>query len=998
MLPLPSPSEQGKLELPKPGRLEAESEENEDEEQMQDASQSSSAQPDQPSSSSSTSSSEESSSDDEEDSSSSDDNNRKKKKKKGKPTPAPKSTSSISAEKKRKLKKKYKIKEPKRELARLTVVSGKKIENACKFAQWEKKLRSWEKSANIVWIYDRPDIKAKYPSLFRRADEALFIAIEGAVSDRVLLNIVQSDRVKESGVRALRHLRKHFNLSKDVFAVDLLDDTLTNCHINRGETVEEWLVRRRELEDLLGTTDRQKTDSQLLTLLRKSIPEELKEVNRQLTISGGKVVYSRKKYELALKEYARLIGFPSGDNSAAAIGDKHQINNALTVSTNQNQQNIKEIKGLEGLTSIQLAAIANLISGRDNKSGKKARTGNPSLAGTARGGDMTRRAAGQLHPDRIPDWVKEKEALAKQEKNSSKCLSVAEATDLLAKAKEAERKNQQKSIAGAVTEKNISDVASSSLVTASSDKKPLDLKWDFCGIVSGSSVSATAGVSSIDFTKIESTTFNFDNWIVDSGSVKHVTPKRDSLHDIILLEESEAQYLVVADGRAFRIYGHGDVDIYLTDLDGNTGKITLKGVAWAPDFSFNLLSVTKVQEAGGGFNFPSIKSGRKSVMELADLGVQIPISKWSNLPVIVAINNDGTSPINLTCVTTMLDMDVAHARLGHKSINSIKKLLPHVDGLSVDVSVPKRHCNSPCEACALQQRRQPIPKSPSPSRACVPNMRVFSDMSGPFSEDGNRVFFRPNNHSYIVMFIDDCTRRAIWFSTPNKESSSFLFCLERYMSVVGKSMAILRTDDARELCSEACNRFYAMHGIRRETTTPGSPQYNGVAEANIRTVMSSGRKMRSHAGLDASFGYFAAQAALVVYNNTPMRALPKGITPHQAWTGCRSDLSSIRVFGCRCWAHNNKSIFSKMDDRAREGIHLGAAPDSKGYYVYFPSSKRIGVTRNIIFDELTMPAKGISIATPPSIDPIPLPLGLPTSSSGASGDEHIIRGCRGCRR
>ena len=223
------------------------------------------------------------------DSISSDDESHKKKKK-GKPKQV-----MISAEKKRKMKKKYKIREPKRDLAKLTIVSGKKIENACRFVQWEKKLRSWEKSANIVWIHDRPEVKAKYPSLFYKADETLFIAIEGAVNDRVLLNLVQSDRVKESGVRALRYLRRHFNLSRDVFAVDLLDDALTNCSINKGETVEEWLVRRRELEDLLGTTDRQKTDSQLLTLLRKSIPEELKEVNKQLTITGGKVVYSRRR-------------------------------------------------------------------------------------------------------------------------------------------------------------------------------------------------------------------------------------------------------------------------------------------------------------------------------------------------------------------------------------------------------------------------------------------------------------------------------------------------------------------------------------------------------------------------------------------------------------------------------------------------------------------------------------------------------------------------------
>ena len=38
------------------------------------------------------------------------------------------------------------------------------------------------------------------------------------------------------------------------------------------------------------------------------------------------------------------------------------------------------------------------------------------------------------------------------------------------------------------------------------------------------------------------------------------------------LEEEDAQYLVVADGRAFRIYGHGNVDIYLEDINHNMGR------------------------------------------------------------------------------------------------------------------------------------------------------------------------------------------------------------------------------------------------------------------------------------------------------------------------------------------------------------------------------------------------------------------------------------------
>ena len=143
-------------------------------------------------------------------------------------------------------------------------------------------------------------------------------------------------------------------------------------------------------------------------------------------------------------------------------------------------------------------------------------------------------------------------------------------------------------------------------------------------------------------------------------------------------------------------------------------------------------------------------------------------------------------------------------------------------------------------------------------------------------------------------------------------------------------MVYLRSDDAREFNSIDCQKFYATHKIKHEMTTAGSPQLNGVAEANLRTVMAMGRKIRLHSGLDPTFGYFAAQAALQIYNNTPTRGLPSGITPHEAWTGHRSDLSDFRVFGCRCWSHLNKTGLSKMQARAREGIYLGKAPNSKG--------------------------------------------------------------------
>ena len=447
-----------------------------------------------------------------------------------------------------------------------------------------------------------------------------------------------------------------------------------------------------------------------------------------------------------------------------------------------------------------------------------------------------------------------------------------------------------------------------------------------------------------------------------------MSPIRANFTDIDTCTSGEA--LILADGVILPIRGKGKVELRVAADDGSVGSLTLTNVAWVPELAFNLLSVSNLQDKGVLFNLTQHEA---QLTCLANKLI-LPLARSNNLYFLCPVTHEH-DPI-LLARPSPVDMNTLHARLGHRSHSSIEKMVGKVDGITLDKVNHNDH-KSPCEACALNQRRKPIPKSPSKCRATVPNLRVFTDMTGPFSENGQRILFKPNNHPYIVTFIDDCTRHAIWFSLPNKESESFLYCLERYMSIVGRAMGILRSDDAAELNSDACNKFYATHNIKRETTTAGSPQFNGVAESNLRTVMAMARKMRVHAGLDASFGYFAAQCALSVYNNTPTRALSNNMTPHQAWTGKKSDVSGFRVFGCLCWAHLNKQNLSKMDNRARSGIYLGLSPNSKGYLVYNPKSNRISNTRNIIFDESCFPGRSLSPSVDPSL-PEPTPIPFPT--------------------
>ena len=845
-----------------------------------------------------------------------------------------------------------KIKESKRELSPLVIVPGMRIENACAFTQWKKKLKSWQKLTNINWIFDRPDLHDKYPSLFKRADEALYIGIEAAITDRVVLNLIQADEMGESGIKVFAALSSYFDLARDEPAIDRLHDRLVNCPILKGETVETWLVRRAEIEELLATTNRKKSKEELLALLRESIPDCLKKVNKQLMISHGVIANDRALYENALLNYARMVGYPHGDGKAAPTKDRYNkpVQSALaTVPVSSVSENKQSIEGVE-FTSAQLAVVSQLLAPKKPQKSSSDRSDLLCTHCKRKGHDAG--SCWKLHPERKPDWLKklDEKKKEKEKQASVPALSVAEAREALSRAE-----------------------------TLANPPSTKQVKWSIQGIASSlppsgfspspaicESLASASGLGILN---------DLDHWIVDSGSVRHVTPRRSAFRTIT--PPASPEFLVVADGRTFPVEGFGSVSLEVLDSAGELGSITLSDVAWVPSFAFNLLSSSSLQAVGFDILFYSDCSPLSSSISrlVGDLDVSIPLSRWNSLWTLRAL------PPSLSLACVPIPPDVAHARLGHKSLKALTRLSEVADGLSLS---SERLSRGACEACALDQHRQPISKSPSPSRASVPNFRVFSDMTGPFTEeeDGERILFLPNHHPYIINFIDDCTRHAVWFSAPKKDSASFLHCLERYMTMVGSAMVVLRTDDARELSSDACKRFYAAHRIRRELTTPGSPQFNGVAEANLRVVMEMGRRLRLHSGLPPEFGYLSALVGLFVHNNCVTRSLPSGITPFQAWTGRRSDLSALRVFGCRCWTHLNRSHLSKMDSRAREGIYVGFAPDSKGFLVFIPDTGQFISSRNVIFDELAFPARAdpsrVLVEEAFEVDPVPFP---PLSSS-----------------
>jgi hypothetical protein len=100
--------------------------------------------------------------------------------------------------------------------------------------------------------------------------------------------------------------------------------------------------------------------------------------------------------------------------------------------------------------------------------------------------------------------------------------------------------------------------------------------------------------------------------------------------------------------------------------------------------------------------------------------------------------------------------------------------------------------------------------------------------------------------------------------------------------------------------------------------------------------------------------YFWAEAvATIVYimNRTPT-AIIHGMTLEEKFTGKKPDVSHHRVFGCIAYMHVPEEKRSKLDPKAEKCIFIRYSLEQKGYKCFNPSTWKLQVSRDVVFNEM----------------------------------------------
>nr|CAJ86192.1 H0306F03.15 [Oryza sativa] len=420
-----------------------------------------------------------------------------------------------------------------------------------------------------------------------------------------------------------------------------------------------------------------------------------------------------------------------------------------------------------------------------------------------------------------------------------------------------------------------------------------------------------------------------DQWILDTACTYHMCPNRDwfATYEVV-----QGGTVLMGDDTPCEVAGIGTVQIKMFD-----GCIrTLSDVRHIPNLKRSLISLCTLDCKGykysGGDGILKVTKGSLVVMK-ADI-------KSANL-----YHLQGTTILgNVATVSDSLSNSDAtnlwHMRLGHMSEIGLAEL--SMRGLLDGQSIGKLKF---CEHCIFGKHKRVKFNTSTHTTEGILDY-VHSDLWGP----ARKTSF--GGARYMMTIVNDYSRKVWPYFLKHKYQAFNVF--KEWKTMVERQterkVKILRTDNGMEFCSKIFKSYCKSEGIMRHYTVPHTPQQNGVAERMNRTIISKARCMLSNAGLPKQFWAEAVSTACYLINRSPGYAIDKK-TPIKVWSGSPANYSDLKVFGCTAYAHVDNG---KLEPRTIKCIFLGYPSGVKGYKLWCPETKKVVISRYVVFHESVM--------------------------------------------
>jgi hypothetical protein len=443
------------------------------------------------------------------------------------------------------------------------------------------------------------------------------------------------------------------------------------------------------------------------------------------------------------------------------------------------------------------------------------------------------------------------------------------------------------------------------------------------------------------------------SWIIDSGASNHICTSLSYFSSYSPVHKNI--FVQLPDGSHASVKHIGNIHC--------SPSLTLTNVYHIPSFKYNLLSLSQLTKSihcdiifsssGCIFQDRATKKtiGRGSVRNgLFYLNEEPSLNKDDKDH--YCLDHPSSSFFSKQCNKA----DLWHLRLGHPSISRFQFIIKNSPNINANKDFV-------CDVCPrAKQSRLPFSSRTSYSSHCFELIHV--DIWGPFSTPSH------NGSRYFLTIVDDYSR-CTWLYLMQHKSETFTTLIHFFNQInrqfntkINKinsgdggiflpQLQAIRSDNGSEFLSKQIQKWFHDHGIIHQRSCVATPQQNGVVERKHRHLLDVARALRFQANLPLSFWGECVLTAAYLINKLPTSIL-KYKSPHQILLGSPPSYSSLRVFGCLCFA-KNMNIQHKFDERAKPGIFVGYPFNQKGYRIYDMHTRKIYVSRDVQFFETMFP-------------------------------------------
>lgn len=416
-------------------------------------------------------------------------------------------------------------------------------------------------------------------------------------------------------------------------------------------------------------------------------------------------------------------------------------------------------------------------------------------------------------------------------------------------------------------------------------------------------------------------------WIFDSASSHHFVNNKSILRNFYGINEKMS---VAVQGTTFPIKGKGDVE-----LNFNGQVITLLDALYVPNLKRNLISGSRIDQAGGSFIG---KDGEVRVINKYNetlFKASLENGIYYTYPKVIC-----QEPVeNFEASLSM--MEVWHRRLAHISPELIENT-GKSDGVR---GLPKLKRNGFfCEECQVNKQKRVSFKPIYEGRSKKPlELLVMDVWEAPVK--GRR------GERYLLTIIDEFSRKTSVYPMKSKAESFQIFRqhVERVENFLEKRVKSARSDNGKEFDNACFERFCGEKGIKSEFTNTYTPEQNGIAERYNQTLASGVRTILDETGIDQSFWPDAALYFTYTWNRVCHKNKDK--TPFEMFCGNRPSVRHLKPFGTTAYVGIPTQKRGKFDRRAKKGLLIGYAFRTKGYRIWIPEESKVVETINVTFKE-----------------------------------------------